>query len=153
MDCFASLAMTVEPNPAPPPLNPCAETMERRMKALLSFLLLAMTPAANAAEVGPCNTPATRIEMAATLRLAAEEHPVHVTFLTKAEGVKLPAHLLSKYPDEMTIILQYEFARLNVKDDRFEVVLWFKGRSDLVVVPFNAVRAFYDRDEPTCRAD
>jgi hypothetical protein len=74
-------------------------------------------------------------------------------FLTKAEGVKLPAHLLSKYPDDITIILQYEFARLNVKDDRFEVVLWFKGRSDWVVVPFNAVKAFYDKTELKCFAD
>jgi hypothetical protein len=127
--------------------------MERRMKTVFSFRLLAMISVASGANAEPCNTATTRVELAAALRLAAEEHPVHVTFLTKAEGVKLPDHLLSKYPDEMTIILQYEFARLNVKDDRFEVILWFKRRSDWVVVPFNAVTAFYDRDELKCSAD
>ena len=124
------------------------------MKALLPFLLLLATiSAASAGEIGPCNAPTTRVEMAATLRRAAEDHPVSVNFLTRAEGVKLPAHLLSKYPDDITIILQFEFARLNVKDDRFEVMLWFKGRSDWVVVPFNAVRAFYDKTELKCSVD
>jgi hypothetical protein len=123
------------------------------MKPLLPFLLLAMMSVASGAKAEPCNTPTTRVEMAATLRRAAEDHPVSINFLTKAEGVKLPAHLLSKYPDDITIILQYEFARLNVKDDRFEVVLWFKGRSDWVVVPFSAVKAFYDKTELKCFAD
>jgi hypothetical protein len=123
------------------------------MKPLLPFLLLAMMSVASGAKAEPCNTPTTRVEMAATLRRAAEDHPVSINFLTKAEGVKLPAHLLSKYPDDITIILQYEFARLNVKDDRFEVVLWFKGRSDWVVVPFNAIKAFYDKTELKCFAD
>ena len=34
------------------------------------------------------------------------ERPVNVTFQTRAEGVKISESLKSKYPDEMTIILQ-----------------------------------------------
>jgi hypothetical protein len=41
--------------------------------------------------------------------------------------MRLPAYLLAQYPDEMTIILQFQFRRLVVRDDRFEVELWFKG--------------------------
>jgi hypothetical protein len=42
--------------------------------------------------------------------------------------MRLPAYLLAQYPDEMTIILQFQFRRLVVRDDRFEIGLWFKGR-------------------------
>jgi hypothetical protein len=124
--------------------------VERRMKALLPIVLLAMTSAANAADVGPCNTPATRVEMAVTLRLAAEERPVNITFRTRADGVKVPSYLATKYPDEISIVLQYQFGQLNVRDDRFEVVLWFKGYPERLVVPFNAIKAFYDKSEPKC---
>jgi len=123
------------------------------MKALPPFLLLAMTSVASAADIGPCNTPAMRIEMAATLRLAAEERPVNITFRTKAGGVRVPSYLLTKYPEEMSIVLQYEFAQLNIRDDRFEVVLRFKGYPELLVVPFNAIKALYDKTDLKCSAD
>jgi hypothetical protein len=56
----------------------------------------------------------------------------------------------AKYPVEMNIVLQYEFGKLNVKDDRFEVVVWFKGYPERLVVAFNAIKAFYDRTELKC---
>ena len=120
------------------------------MKALLPFLLLMMTSAATAAEVGPCGTPLAKLEMAATLRLASEDRPVNINFRTRAEGVKMPAYLTAKYPDDMSIVLQYQFGQLKVRDDRFEVVVWFKGYPARLVVPFNAVRAFYDNSKPQC---
>jgi len=123
------------------------------MKIALPFLLLAMTSVASAADIGPCNTSAMRIEMAATLRLAAEERPVNITFRTKAEGVRVPSYLLTKYPEEMSIVLQYEFAQLNVRDDRFDVVLRFKGHPERLVVPFNAIKALYDKTDLKCSAD
>ena len=120
------------------------------MKALLPFLLLAMMSAATAAEVGPCSTPMAKLEMAATLRLASEDRPVNINFRTRAEGVKMPAYLTAKYPDDMSIVLQYQFGQLKVRDDRFEVVVWFKGYPARLVVPFNAVRAFYDNTKLQC---
>jgi len=57
---------------------------------------------------------------------------------------------VEKYPTEMTVVLQYEFGKLNVKDDRFEVLVWFKGYPERLVVPFNAIKAFYDRTELKC---
>ena len=120
------------------------------MKALLPFLLLATMSAATAAEVGPCSTPMAKLEMAATLRLASEDRPVNVNFRTQAQGVKIPPNLTKQYPDDMSIILQYQFAQLNVRDDRFEVVVWFKGYPERLVVPFNAVRAFYDNAKLQC---
>ena len=84
---------------------------------------------------------ATKVEMAVTLRLASEDRPVNIKFRTRAEGVKVPSYLAAKYPDEMSIVLQYEFKQLNVRDDRFEVVVWFRGYPERLVVPFNAVKA------------
>ena len=62
-----------------------------------------------------------RVEMAGALRKADEDRPVHITFRTTAEGVKLAPFLLVRYPEEMTIVLQHQFNKLVVKDDRFEV--------------------------------
>ncbi|MEH2477214.1 hypothetical protein V1282_000571 [Nitrobacteraceae bacterium AZCC 2146] len=42
------------------------------------------------------------------------------------------------------MILQYQFEHLVVSDDRFDVVLWFKGLKKRVVVPFNAITHFID---------
>ena len=120
------------------------------MKALLPFLLLATMSAATAAEVGPCSTPMAKLEMAATLRLASEDRPVNVNFRTQAQGVKIPPNLTKQYPDDMSIVLQYQFGQLKVRDDRFEVVVWFKGYPARLVVPFNAVRAFYDNAKLQC---
>ena len=57
------------------------------------------------------------------LELASEQRPVNVTFRTHADGVKLSIGLKSKYPDDMTIILQHDFEQLNIKEDRFEARL------------------------------
>jgi hypothetical protein len=75
---------------------------------------------------------------------------VHLTFRIQAEGVKLAAELLAQYPEEMTIVLQHQFAKLVVTDDRFEVGLWFKWRHQRLVVPFAAVKDFWDIEERKC---
>jgi len=114
------------------------------------LLSLAIIFTASPAFAEPCSTIASRYTIAETLRLATEDRPVNVTFDTRAEGVKLPDHLRSKYPDEMNIILQYQFERLTVKDDRFDVLVWFKGSPARVFVPFAAIRQFWDKTELKC---
>ena len=120
------------------------------MKIRMLFPLLAAIAAASPASAEPCSTVASRDTIAETLRLAAEQRPVNVLLQTSAEGVKIPDHLKSKYPDEMSIILQYQFKQLSVKDDRFQVVLWFKGYPERLTVPFGAIRSFWDREELKC---
>ena len=44
----------------------------------------------------------------------------------------------------MTIVLQYQFWDLLVSNDRFEVKLSFSNVPERLVVPFSAVKAFYD---------
>jgi Stringent starvation protein B len=118
------------------------------VKAAAACLVLAITAAAAWAE--PCGGMPSRREMNETLGRAGEARPVNVTFQTRADGVEMPAYLLTQYPDEMTIILQYQFDRLSVGDDRFEVRLWFKGRAARLAIPFASVTAVYDNAVRKC---
>jgi hypothetical protein len=72
------------------------------------------------------------------------EHHFFITFISTAEGVKLSPRLLAQYPDEMTIILQHQFWDLVVQEDRFEVGLSFGGIPERLVVPFSAIKSFFD---------
>jgi uncharacterized protein len=72
------------------------------------------------------------------------EHHFFITFLSRAEGVKLSPRLLAQYPEEMTIILQHQFWDLVVSEDRFEVGLSFGGIPERLIVPFSAIKSFFD---------
>ena len=72
------------------------------------------------------------------------EHHFFITFLSSAEGVKLSPRLLAQYPEEMTIILQHQFWDLVVTEERFEVGLSFGGIPERLVVPFAAIKSFFD---------
>jgi hypothetical protein len=72
------------------------------------------------------------------------EHHFFITFLSTADGVKLSPRLLAQYPEEMTVILQHQFWDLVVSDERFEVGLSFGGVPERLVVPFNAIKSFFD---------
>ena len=72
------------------------------------------------------------------------DHHFFITFLSKAEGVKLSPRLLAQYPEEMTIILQHQFWDLLVAEDKFEVGLSFGGIPERLAVPFNAIKSFFD---------
>ena len=67
------------------------------------------------------------------------EHHFYITFRTHAPGVKLSNRLLEQYPEEMTIILQYQFWDLKVNEDGFEVGLHFKNVPERLQVPFDAI--------------
>ena len=72
------------------------------------------------------------------------DHHFYVSFDTSASGVVLSKRLKDKYPAEMTIVLQHRFWDLSVSDDGFEVKLTFDGIPERLVVPFAAIRVFFD---------
>jgi len=76
------------------------------------------------------------------------EHHFYVAFNTQAPNVGMSKRLKEKYPVEMTIVLQHRFWDLAVSDDRFEVKLTFDGIPERLVVPFKAVKVFYDPSVP-----
>jgi hypothetical protein len=71
-------------------------------------------------------------------------HHFYITFKTTAAGVSLADRLREKYPDEMTIVLQYQFWALEVAADHFAVTLKFDNVPERLVIPFAAVTAFAD---------
>ena len=72
------------------------------------------------------------------------EHHFFITFVSPAEGVKISPRLLAQYPEEMTVILQHQFWDLVVSEDRFEVGLSFGGIPEKLLVPFAAIKSFFD---------
>ena len=72
------------------------------------------------------------------------EHHFYITFLTKHPGVKVPDYLRKQYPDEMTIVLQYQFFGLKLEDDSIRVTLSFNNVKENLVVPIDAITAFAD---------
>ncbi|MCK9916039.1 ClpXP protease specificity-enhancing factor SspB [Microbacteriaceae bacterium K1510] len=72
------------------------------------------------------------------------DHHFYISFDTGAEGVRLSDRLKAQYPEQMTIILQHQFWDLKVTDDAFEVGLSFGGAPEKLVVPFDAIKGFFD---------
>jgi hypothetical protein len=76
------------------------------------------------------------------------EHHFYIAFDTRAPGVVVSRRLKQKYPEEMTIVLQYQFSNLTVGDDRFEVTLSFGNVPERLTVPLRALRVFFDPSVP-----
>lgn len=72
------------------------------------------------------------------------EHHFYISFDTNSPGVSISKRLREKYPNEMTIVLQHRFWDLSVSEERFEVKLTFDGIPERVVVPFAAIKVFFD---------
>jgi hypothetical protein len=71
-------------------------------------------------------------------------HHFYITFKTGAAGVDIPRHLVARFPDEMTIVLQNKFWDLKVTPEGFSVGLSFNQIPSTLVVPFSAITAFVD---------
>ncbi len=72
------------------------------------------------------------------------DHHYYISFRTRARGVQVAQFLMSKYPDEMTIVIQHQYEGLEVRDEWFAITLHFGGVPQRIVVPFAAVTRFYD---------
>lgn len=72
------------------------------------------------------------------------EHHFYITFKTQMAGVSIPKHLIERFPDEMTIVLQHKFWDLEVGDDRFQVGLSFNQIPSTLSIPYAAITTFVD---------
>jgi hypothetical protein len=72
------------------------------------------------------------------------EHHFFISFITKAPGVRISQKLLEQYPADMTIVLQNQFWDLKVSESQFEVGLSFDDKPEILVVPFTAIKGFFD---------
>lgn len=72
------------------------------------------------------------------------DHHFYISFLTQFEGVSIPGRLRAQHPNEMTIVLQYQFDDLRADEDTFSVSLSFGGIKEKLVIPYEAVISFAD---------
>lgn len=83
------------------------------------------------------------------LKRAAERglpgnHHFYITFKTRAPGVRIPDYLVERYPDEMTIVLQFQFWDLEIDEEKFAVTLSFNDIREPLTIPFEALTGFAD---------
>ncbi|MEM6682015.1 MAG: ClpXP protease specificity-enhancing factor SspB [Pseudomonadota bacterium] len=72
------------------------------------------------------------------------DHHFYIAFHTHHPRVAIPRHLMEKYPEEMTIVVQHRFWGLKVHTDHFEIGLSFNQRPERLVIPFDAMIGFVD---------
>ena len=71
-------------------------------------------------------------------------HHFYIAFRTRAPGVDIPKHLLERYPDEMTIVIQHRYWDLAVDDEGFQIGLSFNQVPSKLRIPFSAMTGFVD---------
>lgn len=71
-------------------------------------------------------------------------HYFLVTFFTQHDKVVIDQSLKSKYPNKLTIILQYQYQNLKVTQSYFRVQLFFGGVLQEIQVPFASIIYFFD---------
>jgi hypothetical protein len=76
------------------------------------------------------------------------EHHFYISFHTMAPGVKISNRIKAQYPKEMTIVLQHQYWDLKVEDEYFEVRLSFSNIPELLVIPYSAIKVFFDPSVP-----
>ncbi len=92
---------------------------------------------------------ALRGVMAEALGTVAEaglpgDHHFYITIDTRHRDTDLPDWLREEYPEQITIVLQFEFTDLEVTEDGFSVRMSFADRPALIYAPFDAVLTFVD---------
>lgn len=71
-------------------------------------------------------------------------HHFFITFDTTHPDVEIADWLRSRYPGEMTVVIQHWFENLEVTDDGFSVTLNFGNQPEPLIIPFDSVRTFVD---------
>ena len=71
-------------------------------------------------------------------------HHFYITFRTDYPGVDIPEFLKERYPEEMTIVLQFQFYGLEVDERQFGITLKFNNTPERLTIPLDAVTVFAD---------
>ena len=72
------------------------------------------------------------------------DHHFYITFRTRAAGVQIADHLIERFPQDMTIVVQHQYWDLEVYDAHFEIILKFAGVPQHLKIPFSALTRFVD---------
>ena len=69
---------------------------------------------------------------------------LYVTFATNHQNVELPNWLRQKYPEEMTIVIQYEYYDLEINKNNFSISLSFNDIKTNLIIDYNSIISFAD---------
>tara|TARA_Y100001960_G_scaffold108190_1_gene116154 strand:+ start:1405 stop:1833 length:429 start_codon:yes stop_codon:yes gene_type:complete len=75
--------------------------------------------------------------------LEGENH-LYITFTTNHSLVSIPNWLLKKYPNEMTIVIQYEYFNFTVNKNNFKIGLSFNDVKANLIIGYDAIISFAD---------
>ncbi len=69
---------------------------------------------------------------------------LYITFFTNHQNVELPNWIKQKYPEEMTIIIQYEYYNLIVNKNNFSITLSFNDIKTNLKIGYDSIISFAD---------
>ena len=69
---------------------------------------------------------------------------LYITFLTNHKMTELPNWIKQKYPEEMTIVIQYEYNNLKVNQKDFSITLSFNDIKTNLKINYDSVLSFAD---------
>ena len=72
------------------------------------------------------------------------DHHFYITFRTDRKDVMMPEDLRIRNPEEITIVIQYQYWNLVADSTKFSVELSFNDRREMLVVPYKAIVNFMD---------
>ena len=85
----------------------------------------------------------TSLSIVEKVGLPGETH-FYISFSTTHPGVEISDDLRAKHPENMTIVLQHQFADLSVGSKKFSITLFFAGKPSPMVIPFESITSFND---------
>ena len=74
----------------------------------------------------------------------SDNNHLYITFSTNHKNVELPNWLKQKYPEEMTIVIQYEYSDLEINKNNFLISLSFDGLKTNLKIDYNSIISFAD---------
>lgn len=74
----------------------------------------------------------------------ADKNHFYISFKTNHPDVRMDTALLNQYPEDMTIVLQHQFANLLINEKYFEVDLSFNNVPHTLRIPYEAITYFAD---------
>lgn len=74
----------------------------------------------------------------------SSNNSLYITFSTNHKNTELPDWIKRNYPEEMTIIIQYEYYNLIINKNSFNVTLSFNNIKTKIKIGFDAIISFAD---------
>lgn len=74
----------------------------------------------------------------------SDNNHLYVTFLTQHKKNKIPKWLSEKYPDELTIVIQYEYYDIKLDSDNFFITLSFDDIKTKLKIGYESILSFAD---------